>query len=1171
MIEHSITGAKGGGGGGHTPYEMPDNIQSTATAKFLVALGEGEFVNDLTAKDIYLDGTPLQNDNGTLNFEGVKWEFRPGTQHQSYVKGMPAAENEIRIATEIKAAVPWTKYISNIKLSAVRVRLGWPVLRFQKDNGDTVGCRVDYAIELSTDGGSYQTVFDTHIDAKTTTMYERSYRINLPDAKIGWTVRVVRKTPDSTSERITDKMNIMAFTEIVDAKLRYPNTALLYIEFDARSFNGNTPLISCKPRGRIIRVPANYDPVNRTYSGIWNLTFKWAHSNNPAWVLYDILLNDVCGLGDKIDRTQIDEIELYRVAQYCDQLVPDGKGGGGMEPRFTCDVYIQSREEAYKVLTDIGAIFRGSVHWGANQFVAAADMPDDIKYIFTQASVINGDFVYSGGGERNRSTVAMVSWSNPDNHYNDEVEVVSDDDLIRRYGINQIDISAIGCTRQSEAQRRGKWAILTNSRDGMISFRVGLDGQIPMPGHIIGVAHKNRAGRTIGGRIQSVNDRNITLDRKPDVKAGDRLLVNLPTGKSEGRTVQAVNDNVVTVTTTYSESPVSGAGWAVDAHDLFIQQYRVVGIKDNNDGTFEINGLYHDPDKYERIDTGARIDERPVSIIPASVQQPPNSIRIESFSFVQQGISTTTVRIAWEKAEGAAAYVGEWRRDSGNWISIPRTASLGFEIPNAYSGRYQARIKAINSFDIPSLFISSEEVNIAGKQGNPPPPSGFKSTPIIFGIQLDWGFAPNTSDTLKTEIQYGQTNDGEGVMLLADIPYPQRTHTLQGLLAGVAFYFRARLVDKSGNQSPWTDFIRGESSSDTSWITQATGDQFMTTEAGKRLERQIDFTNEAVMTNNALIGSVVQRQLKENGDMRAEILEVKTTQITDSKAFAEKMEKVQADVGENAAAIEERAIAVFDIDGNGYAIKDIGSGVKYKGQFYKAGMVIGAEVKNGKVETHFGVRANQFTVVNSTNDKSDPVFVIKNGQVFFGDGFIENGSITNAKIGNYIQSRNYVAGRSGWKIDKNGFAEFENIKARGEINATSGSLRKVTIEEDCEIKGTLSVNNIVGDIVKVYTMNAGNLTIPPSPFARVIVIPALQIAASTSKQAWVSLNGEVICRARTYSASMSGHTINGSIGVAGYVPSVITGYGTLPKNTQGNILYYQEGNAFMITILVFKA
>ncbi|MDC9605609.1 host specificity protein J [Xenorhabdus griffiniae] len=1073
MIEHNhnIEGAKGGGGGGHTPYEMPDNIQSNAKARILLALGEGEFVSDLTAKDIYLDGTPLQSDNG-MNFEGVKWEFRPGTQHQSYIKGMPAAENEIRINTEIKDITPWTKYISNTKLSAVRVRLGWPALRMQKDNGDTVGYRIDYAIELSTDGGSYQTIFDTHIDAKTTTLYERSYRINLPDAKTGWTVRVVRKTASSTSERTIDKMNLMAFTEIIDAKLRYPNTALLYVEFDARLFNGNVPLISCKPKGRIIRVPSNYDPVNRTYSGIWNGTFKWAHSNNPAWVLYDLLLNDLCGLGDKIDKTQIDETELYRVAQYCDQPVPDGKGGH--EPRFTCDVYIQSREEAHKVLTDIGAIFRGSVYWGANQFVAMADMPDDIKYIFTQASVINGDFVYSSGGERNRSTVAMVSWSNPDNHYNDEVEVVSDDNLIRRYGINQIDIAAIGCTRQSEAQRRGKWAILTNSRDTMISFRVGLDGQIPMPGQIIGVAHKNRAGRVIGGRIRSAAGRNIILDRKPDAHPGDRLLVNLLTGKTEGRTVQEVNGNIVTVTTTYSEIPQAEAGWAVDANDLFIQQYRVVGIKDNNDGTFEINGLYHDPDKYARIDTGARIDERPISIIPASVQQPSKSVNIESFSFVQQGISTTTVRISWEPAEGAVAYIGEWRRDSGNWISIPRSASLGFEIPNAYSGRYQARIKAINSFDIPSLFTSSEEVNITGKQGNPPTPLAFKTTPIIFGIQLDWGFAAQTDDTLKTEIQYSRTNDGEGLMLLADIPYPQRTHTMQGLAAGVAFWFRARLVDKSGNQSPWTEFVRGESSDDASWIIDAAGEQFMTAEAGKRLQSQLDYQAEAALINGAANQENAYQIMVKDGENKAEIRrldrvfadsqtawaqqitevkaeiqnDIKASVLENEKAItkldlaqAESERRTQAQFKEQSAVISSKMQAEFSQNA-GYAIHSINITINRNGTKYNAGgMVISGEFKNGSLESYIGFSANNFAFYNPLNGRMEPFMVVKNGQLFVRDAFIDMANIRQLLVGLDIKSTNYIPNQRGFRFDAStGAFDFNDMRFRAGLRWANGAI-----------------------------------------------------------------------------------------------------------------------------------
>ncbi|MGJ0580826.1 host specificity protein J, partial [Xenorhabdus bovienii] len=382
-----------------------------------------------------------------------------------------------------------------------------------------------------------------------------------------------------------------------------------------------------------------------------------------------------------------------------------------------------------------------------------------------------------------------------------------------------------------------------------------------------------------------------------EAKAGDRLLVNLPSGVSQGRTIQAINGSIVTVTTAYSEIPRAEAGWAIDANDLFIQQYRVTSIRDSGDGTFEISAVYHDPDKYERIDTGARIDERPISVIPPGVQLPPKNVGISSYSVVNQGIAVTTLRVTWNAAESAIAYESEWRRDNGNWIPAPRTSTQGFEIPNIYAGRYQARVRAINAAEISSLWANAPETHLKGKEGSPPAPLAFRTVPIIFGIQLDWGFAPQTDDTLKTEIQYSKTHDGEGLMLLADIPYPQRTHTMQGLAAGVAFYFRARLVDKSGNQSPWTAFIRGESSSDTDWIIDAAGKEFLSNKAGQRLQSQMDFNSEAIMENAALTGAVVQRQLKENGNIKAEILEVKTTQVTDRQAFAEDMKKVQAEVG----------------------------------------------------------------------------------------------------------------------------------------------------------------------------------------------------------------------------------------------------------------------------------
>ncbi|WP_446470832.1 host specificity protein J [Xenorhabdus stockiae] len=1027
MGQYQIQGNKGGSDSPRTPVESPDSLQSTSYAKILLALGEGEFAGGLDGTNIFLDNTPIIGPDGKPNFEGVKWEFRHGTPHQDYIKGMPAVENELRVGTELIET--WVKSVTNTQLSAVRIRLTWGPLQQQKeDNGDMVGYVIDYAIDISTDGGSYQEVLKTAVDGKTTTQYPRSHRIDLPKAHSGWLVRVRRLTSKQNSGRIFDSMVVEAITEVIDAKLSYPETALLFVQFDAKQFR-NIPQISCEPKMRVIRVPDNYNPEARSYSGVWSGQFKWAWTDNPAWVLYDLMINDRFSIGSRVktENLSLAKWDLYRIAQYCDQSVPDGKGG--TEPRHTCNVYIQSQEEAWTVLRDIAGIFRGMTYWANNNMNVLADMPRDVDYLYTRANVRDGKFVYSSASEKTHYSTAMVSWSDPQNGYQDAVEPVFDHRLIRRFQVRQADVTAIGCTRQSEAIRRGKWILHTNEYDRMVSFTVGL-----------------------GGRLHNADGRNITLDRVSSAKVGERLILNLPSGKAEGRTIQAVNGTVITVTTAYSETPIAESVWAIDATDLAIQLFRVTGIKEGDDGvSFEITAIEHNPDKYAHIDTGIRIDERPISIIPPGVQTPPKKVAISSDSVVHQGIAITTLRVTWDAAESAIAYEAEWRRDNGNWIAAPRTSTQGFEVPNIYAGRYQARVRAINAAEISSLWANGPETHLKGKAGEPPAPLGFKATPIVFGIQLDWGFAPHTEDTLKTEIQYSPTSDGEGLMLLADIPYPQKTHVMQGLAAGVAFYFRARLVDKSGNQSPWTDFLRGESSSDASWIIDAAGNQFLTAEAGKRLQEQLDYQAEADLINSVGIQQNAFQLMMKDGENKAEITrldrvfadekiavaqqinEVKAELIGDIKAsvrenekaiakvdsaLAESEKRTQVQFKDQSAIISEKATAVFDITGNGYAIKDIGAGINYQGQFYKAGMVIGAEVKNGKVETHFGVRANQFTVVNPNNDKMEPVFLIKNGQVFLNSLFVGDATIDSAKIADTLQSSNFdPARRTGFRLN----------------------------------------------------------------------------------------------------------------------------------------------------------
>ncbi|HCC6340049.1 TPA: host specificity protein J [Citrobacter freundii] len=1021
---------KGGSNQTRTPVEAPDSIQSIARAKVLIALGEGEFAGGLDGKNIFLGDsssyTPLQNADGSYNFNNVKYEFRSGTQDQDYIQGFPGIENELQVSYELKQAVPYVRAVSNTQLSALRIRLGWPTLLLQKNNGDKVGTRVEYAIDLSVDGGPYETVINGAVDDKTTSLYERSHRVNLPKASTGWQLRVRRITPDSTSVNVVDIMRVVAVTEIIDAKLRYVNTALLYVEFDAKQFPNGIPQVVCNPKGRIIRVPDTYDPETRTYSGTWEGVFKWAWTDNPAWIYYDIILNERFGLGQRIDATQIDKWELYRIAQYCDQPVPDGRGGSGTEPRFRCNVYIQDRNDAWTVLRDLAGIFRGMAYWGDNKMYVLADMPRDVWHIYNHSSVVEGKFTFADPSETTRNTAALVNWSDPANHYKDTPEPVYDNDLAMRFDYRQLEMTAIGCTRQSEANRRGRWALLTNGIGEVVTFSTGMD--VPPVGEVIGVAANELAGRTIGGRVSAVNGRNITLDRAADVKAGNRLFLNLPSGIAQARTVQAVNGNTVTVTTSYSETPEAECNWGVDSDDLFIALFRVTGTRDNNDGTFEVTGTTYNPDIYPAVDTGARLDERPISVIPPGVQAPPGNIVVDSYSTVNQNIAVTTMRVAWDAVQGAVAYEAEWRRDSGNWISVPRTSSLGFEVQGIYSGRYLVRVRAVNASDVSSVWATSAEVNLTGKVGNPPKPVGFATTPINWGIRLNWGFPANTGDTLKTEIQYTANSDFSNPLLLSDVPYPSAEYTQLGLKAGQEFWYRAQLVDRTGNESGWTDWVRGESNANADDYLGDIADDFLTSADGDRLTSDIDTNLEAALQNALANHGTVEHQWAQYGEVRADILVVKTTIAQVDKAMAEMSTQVQAQFNDVTAALEDKLTAVVDATGAS-AIYTLKTGVRINGVMYNAGMSIAVLAEAGKpVVTRVGFNANQFVLMSGSGDTQYSPFAAVNGQVFISDAFIQYSQITLAKIGE-LRSANYVQGQTGTIMKSDGTFEMNGAVA----------------------------------------------------------------------------------------------------------------------------------------------
>ncbi len=847
-----LAGAGGkSGSNGRTPVETPDSLHSMAVARIIDLVSEGE-IRGLVAgnQSIYLNQVPIQNPDGGLNFAGVTVDTRSGTQDQEYIPGFPSVENEISVNVELRSDQPVVRTVSGSDLSAVRIRLAVPALqKVDEENGDRNGYSISYAVDVSVDGGAYTTVLNDAITGKTTTQYERSRRIDLP-AGSQWQVRIRRLTPNQNNSLISDVVNVLSMTEIIDVKLRYPNSALCAVQVDASQFQ-NIPSRSYRVWGRIIRVPSNYDPIGRTYSGVWDGTFKSAWTNNPAWVFFDIVTNDRFGLGNRIPLDWVDKWRLYQIAQYCDQLVSDGMGG--QEPRFTCSLYLQSRADAYKVLQDMAGMFRGISFYAAGQVMASADMPKDPGPTYSQANVIEGRFHYEGSGRKARHTVALVSWTDPDDFGRQKVEVVQHLDAIARYGVNQTEVTAIGCHSRAQAQRVGNHILYTESLETeTVSFSVGLDALNCMPGDVIQVADPNRAGRRNAGRIRAAGASSLTLDLVPETMAvGDTLRATLPNGRTEGRTINGIDaaTGVVTVSAPWSAVPVPQSVWATESSDLVLQLFRVIAVTEGEELTYNITALKHVPGKYAAIDDGTRLELPPISIIPPSVQPPPTNVAMSSHVVIEQGIATPTLTIQWDRADKAIAYDVEWRRDDLNWVRAGRVATSSIEVPEIYAGQYLARVRAVNALNAVSLPAMSPLTTIAGKTEPPPAVTSLTATSIVFGIRLAWAFPPGATDTQRTEIWRSPSPNRETATKLGDYAYPQNRLELDGLAAGARFFFWARLVDRSGNIGPWYPEgagVMGEASTNQSEYDAYFAGKISESALGQALRGKIDSIDQIV-------------------------------------------------------------------------------------------------------------------------------------------------------------------------------------------------------------------------------------------------------------------------------------------------------------------------------------
>lgn len=975
----TIVGAKGGKGGGSVrqPVETPDSLHSTSFAKVLDLISEGPIHGpvhgqDGLLRDIYLDGTPMQNADGTCNFPSAQADWRPGTQDQEHVGGFPESESTTGVNVELTGAQPWLRQITNRELSAVRVTLETRGLsKANTSNGDINGYRVEYMIDVQTDGGAWQEVLRSAFDGKTTSTYARTHRIDLPRASSGWFLRVTRLTPNANSGTIADTTYVQAFTEVVDARLRMPMSALMGVQVDAAAFQ-SIPQRAYHLRGRILAVPGNYDPSTRTYSGVWDGAFKQAWTDNPAWVFYDLVSNPRYGLGAFIPAGKLSMLKwaLYPIAQYCDERVPDGFGN--QEPRFACNAYLQQQGDAYRVLADLASVFRGMVYEQGGAVMASADIPGEPAYTYSAANVVDGRFSYSGTPRRTRYTVAQVSWNDMADMGRAKMEAVEDTAGQARYGLNITQVTAFGCASRGQAVRAAKWALLTSQRETQgVTFRVGLDHAVVAPGKIIRIVDPNRAGRRIGGRINSATRSGVTTDFSVMVRPGDRLVVNLPSGVSESRIIGGVvgeglsadgttwradsseltADLVglpgatldITVTPPFSELPEPDAVWTVESGQLTSQLYRILTIS-RKDGAMEaeISAVAHEPGKFANVDYGTKIDTRPISVVPPSVQPAPTEVTLSSYSVVEQGMAQHNAVIQWPQVSGAVVYQVQWRRDNSDWIEGGRTSSSRLELQNIRAGSYIARVRALNAANIPSAWTVSMETQLTGTIAPPPSVTSLTAKSLVFGIQLDWGFPTGPSIIERSQVWYSQNDDREQATLLGEFAYPQSTHTLFGLAAGARLYFWVRLIDKQGEIGPWypeRSGTLGMASADADEILEYLKGEITETELAQDLLTRIDNTSPA---------------------------QIQINQIATEMA----------------------------------ALYTLRTQLSVNGDRYLAGIAVGVEKDENKIISQILLAAERVAILDESSGSVMTPFVVQNGQVFMNQALIGTGWIKNAHIDN---------------------------------------------------------------------------------------------------------------------------------------------------------------------------
>ncbi|UBH60546.1 phage tail tip protein J-related protein [Proteus vulgaris] len=1203
-----------GGGGGSTPRLLDDNLKNKQFLNVIDLVSEGPIEGPVGGMSGFLlNGTPVVDADGNPNIHGVEVQWRAGTQTQEPLDDFPFVEKEIPVNVEVKKSTPILRTISDQETDRVRFTLGVSALVSQDDKGNQYDAAAEMLIEVNDGSGWMHAEKVTIGPGKISGQYLESHIIDAPKKK-PFQIRVSRLTDDSKSDLLKNGTVWASYTEITDAKFSYPNSAVVGMKIDKSQY-GDTPNRTYHIKGMIIQVPDNYDPESRTYTGIWTGRFKPAWTNNPAWVFYDLVTNERYGIGEMIGSFGVDKFALYAIARYCDELVDDGFGN--KEPRFTFNAYITSQRKAKEVLDDLASVFRGMPLWDGQQLTCFQDRPSDPVWTYTNSNVIDGKFKYTSTAKSARHNAIEVSWINPINGWSEEREFIQDDDLIQRFGgVNVKKVTAFGCTSRGQAHRVGKWILQTEKLEkDSVTFSTGREGINCISGDIIEVADDSFAGVKVGGRVLSVNGSTITVDAPIDWKYDDKGTFSFlgASGGFEKVDIQSIDGDAVTLREIPNGLKQYGV-FSISKSTLTTRLFRVISIAEDNEGNYLYNCIQHEPQKESIVDNGVDFTGNPPT---QNVIRIPNIERL-SIAYVDDS-SQVQARAMWATTtinRNISFNVTLYK--DGKVVSTGSTTDLEYYFNGLESGDYLVGVRGKDANGM--LGNESKVQMVIGTPSAPSSitvESGFFEIKLIPHISAPHTLNTEFEFWFSGENRIDNINEIESK---ADFLGRAKFWTKGQLKAGHDYWFYVRsvneygkshFVEAKGQADDNTEAILDEL--DGHFMTTDAGKQLserldwnaetaiILSNASHRNSRQLLIKHaesqagiselwQANATQDEAWAQEVKEIYSAVGDNASAIKETQTS-ITNldeaigqrfteirtkvdqaeadiasnsqaisntNKAFAENKTQVQAKFDEQEGMIQEKMQATFNQAGDGVVTHSINITIKHDGVSYNAaGQVISAQVKNGKLESFIGYNANNFAWYNPANGKMELFMYAKNGQFFVRDLFIEDGSITNAKIGNVIQSNTYKTGVDGWHINKNGFAEFQNIKARGEIEATSGKLENVIIEKNCEIKGTLKVENIEGDIVKFYSLGNGEtITIPAQSFDRVIQVVTI---ATTHNSKW--------CRLWLNDDKFFEIKNGGSYEEFTYWNSPST---TLKANTPGAFRYDSEDRYFKITLLACK-